>query len=80
MSDRERYKGFFIVPHSDQLKDATAWTAEFVIEEHDGAGVTETQFFLRETFLTRQAAVEAANVSARRKIDAGFHPNVGTSK
>ena len=73
METRQRYKRFYIDTRSYELRDGSGWTAEFTIEEHDGAGVTETQFFLKDTFPTRQLAIEAAIGWGRRKIDAGFH-------
>jgi len=50
------------------------FSAEFSIEEeeHDGSGVTETQFYLPDTFPTRESAFEAAIQAGRQKIDMGF--------
>lgn len=71
--NRHAYKGRYINPRAYELKDGSGWTAEFYVEEHDGAGVTETQFALRRTFPTRESAIEAGMRSGRPKIDAGFH-------
>jgi len=53
------------------LKDG-GFSAEFSVEEHDGSGVTETQFYLPDTFPTQESAIEAALQAGRYKIDAGF--------
>jgi hypothetical protein len=45
MKSRQGYKGYVIEARSDELRDGE-FSAEFSIEEHDGAGVTETQFYL----------------------------------
>jgi hypothetical protein len=42
------------------------------IEEHDGAGVTETQFYLPDTFPSQELAIAAATQAGQQKIDAGF--------
>jgi len=47
-------------------------SAEFSIEEHDASSVTETQFYLPDTFSTRESAIEAAMLAGRQRIDAGF--------
>ena len=44
------------------------------IEEHDASGVTETQFFLPDTFQTEESAIKAAVQAGRVKIDEGFEP------
>jgi hypothetical protein len=56
---------------SHELPDG-GFSAEFSIEEHDGAGVTETQFYLPDTFPTQESAIEAAIQAGRQKIDAGL--------
>jgi hypothetical protein len=48
------------------------FSAEFSIEEHDGSGVTETQFYLPGTFSTQESAIKAAIQARRQKIDVGF--------
>jgi hypothetical protein len=55
----------------DVLRDG-GFSAEFSVEEHDASGVTETQFYLRETFPTQESAIEAAIQAGRQKIDFGF--------
>lgn len=42
------------------------------MEEHDASGVTETQFYLPDTFPTQESAIEAAIQAGRQKIDVGF--------
>ena len=70
MKSRLGYKGFVIEARLSELKDV--FSAEFSIEEHDESGVTETQFYLPDTFPTRESAFEAAIQAGRQKIDAGF--------
>ena len=70
MKSRLGYKGFVIEARLSELKDV--FSAEFSIEEHDGSGVTETQFYLPDTFPTRESAFEAAIHAGRQKIDVGF--------
>jgi hypothetical protein len=36
------------------------------------SGVTETQFYLPNTFTTEESAIEAAIQAGRKKIDVGF--------
>jgi hypothetical protein len=71
MKRREGYKGYVIEARSCELRDG-GFLAEFSVEEHDASGVTETQFYLRETFPTQESAIEAAIQAGRQKIDAGF--------
>ncbi|SPF41328.1 hypothetical protein SBA1_350046 [Candidatus Sulfotelmatobacter kueseliae] len=70
MKSRLGYKGYVIEARLSELKDV--FSAEFSIEEHDGSGVTETQFYLPDTFPTRDSAFEAAIKAGRQKIDMGF--------
>jgi hypothetical protein len=65
------YEGYVIEARSHELPDGR-FSAEFSIEEHDGAGVTETQFYLPDTFPTQESAIEAAIQAGRQKIDAGL--------
>jgi hypothetical protein len=53
------------------LKDG-GFSAEFSVEEQDGSGATETQFYLPDTFPTQEFAIEAALQAGRQKIDVGF--------
>jgi hypothetical protein len=71
MKNRQGYKGFVIEAHAHELKDG-GFSAEFFIEEHDSAGVNVTQFYVPNTFATKECAVEAAIQGGRGKIDAGF--------
>ena len=48
------------------------FSAEFSVEEHDSSGVTETQFYLPDTFPTQESAIKAAIQAGRQKIDVGF--------
>jgi len=71
MKSRCGYKGYVIEVRLSELKDG-GFSAEFSIEEHDGSGVTETQFYLPDTFPTQESAIEAGIQAGRQKIDAGF--------
>ena len=71
MKSRQGYKGYVIEARLSELKDG-GFSAEFSIEEHDGSGVTETQFYLAGSFPTQDSAIEAAIHAGRRKIDVGF--------
>ena len=71
MKSREGYKGYVIEARSCELGDS-GFSAEFSVEEHDASGVTETQFYLPDTFPTQESAIEAAIQAGQQKIDAGF--------
>ena len=71
MKSRQGYMGYVIEARPFELKDG-GFSAEFSIEEHDASGVTETQFYLPDTFSTQESAVEAAMQAGRQKIDVGF--------
>jgi len=71
MKSRHGYKGYVIEARSHELRDG-GFSAEFSIEEHDAAGVTETQFYLSATFSTQESAIEAATQAGRQKVDTGF--------
>ena len=73
MKRREGYKGYVIEARSYQQQDG-GFSAELWIEEHDASGVTETQFYLPDTFPTPELAIEAAVQAGRQKIDVGFEP------
>ncbi len=71
MKSRQGYKGFVIEAHANELRNG-GFSAEFFIEEHDSAGVNVRQFYVPNTFATKESAVEAAIQGGRGKIDAGF--------
>jgi hypothetical protein len=71
MKSRHGYKGYVIEARSCELKDG-GFSGEFSVEEHDASGVTESQFYLRDTFSMPEAAIEAAIQAGRQKIDVGF--------
>ena len=71
MKSRQGYEGYVIEARSHELPDG-GFSAEFSIEEHDGDGVTEGQFYLPDAFPTQESAIEAALQAGRQKIDAGF--------
>ena len=70
MKSRQGYKGY-VIEASCELKDG-GFSAEFSVEEHDASGVTESQFYLLDTFSTPESAIEAAIQAGRQKIDVGF--------
>ena len=77
MKNRQGYKGYVIEARLSELKDG-GFSAEFSIEEHDGSGVTETQFYLPDTFPTQESAIKAAIQAGRQKIDVGFERGIGS--
>jgi hypothetical protein len=68
MKSRQGYKGYVIEARSCELKEG-GFSAEFSVEEHDGSGVSETQFYLSDTFPTQESAIKAAIQAGRQKID-----------
>jgi hypothetical protein len=66
MKSRCGYKGSVIEARSDELRDGE-FSAEFSIEQHDGAGVSETQFYLPHTFPSQELAIAAATQAGRQK-------------
>ena len=73
MKRRQGYKGYVIEARSCELGDG-GFSAEFSVEEHDASGVTETQFYLPDTFPTQELAIAAVIQAGRQKIDVGFEP------
>jgi hypothetical protein len=71
VKSRQGYKGYVIVARSYELQDG-GFSAEFSVEEHDASGVTETQFYLPDTFPTQELAIAAATQAGREKIDVVF--------
>jgi hypothetical protein len=71
MKSRLGHKGYIIEARSYEQQDG-GFSAELWIEEHDKSGVTETQFYLPDTFPTEELALEAAIQTGRQKIDTGF--------
>ena len=72
MEYRQRYKGRYLNAHSYELRENLGWSSQFSIEEDDGAGVTETLFFMGQVSPCKQAALYAAVMSGRLKVDSGF--------
>ena len=64
-------KGYVIVARSHELQNG-GFSAEFSVEEHAADGFMETEFYLPDTFPTRDSAIEAAIQAGRQKIDMGF--------
>jgi hypothetical protein len=71
MKSRKRYKGFVIEARVDQLRNGE-FSVEFSIEQHDAGGVTETQFYIANTFSNQGSAIDAAIQAGQRKIDAAI--------
>ena len=71
MKSRQGHKGYVIEARSYEQPDG-GFSAELWIEEHHASGVTETQFYLPDTFPTEELAIEAAIQAGRQKIDVGF--------
>ena len=71
MKSRQGYKGYVIEARSCELKEG-GFSAEFSVEEHDASGVTETQFYLPNTFSKQESAIEAAIQAGRQKIDVDY--------
>jgi len=71
VKSRQGYKGYIIEARSCDLKDGR-FSAEFSVEEHAADGFMETEFYLPDTFPTRDSAIEAAIQAGRQKIDVGF--------
>jgi hypothetical protein len=71
MKSRQGYKGYVIVARSCELREGE-FSAEFSVEEHEADGFMETEFYLPETFPTKESAFKAAIQAGRQKIDIGF--------
>jgi hypothetical protein len=71
MKVRQAYEGRVIEARSSELKNG-GWDCEFSIEEHETTGVTETAFYVPESFPTAEAAIEVAVKAGQQKIDSGF--------
>ena len=72
MKERRTYKGKVIEAQSLELRNGNGWDSMFFIEESDKAGVTATEFALKEIFPTAEEAIQAAFNAGRQKIDSGF--------
>jgi hypothetical protein len=71
MKHREGCKGCVIEVRTHERK-ASGFCAEFTLEEHDGNGVAETQFFMPDAFPTEESTLSATVQAGRSKIDEGF--------
>jgi hypothetical protein len=76
MNARKGFGRFVIDPRANQLADGSGYSAEFSIEEHDGAGFTDTMFYLRGAFPTEDSAISAAFEVGRLTIGRGFQPRL----
>jgi hypothetical protein len=69
---RENYKGFVIEAQSTQHRGDPRWDAMFILEKHDGLGVTVTPFYLHHAYVSERAATKAALAHGRMVLDGGF--------
>lgn len=65
----ERYRGRIIDPRACELSDGTGWTAEVYVAEEEDPATVDSQFSLKETFPTKEAAIQAAIAAGRREVD-----------
>jgi hypothetical protein len=66
MKSRQGYKGYAIEARSCELQ-VGGFSAEFSVEEHDASGVTETQFYLPNTFSIRIVGVHTATPTPKKQ-------------
>jgi hypothetical protein len=59
--------GYVIEARSYEQQEGE-FSAELWIEEHEASGVTETQFYLPDTFPTEELAIEAAIQPGGRRL------------
>lgn len=76
MKVREAYKSHVIEAMCFELRDNPGFVSELFIEKHDGERVTVTQFFVPEVFNSSESALRETVLAGRRKIDAGYRPNI----
>jgi hypothetical protein len=65
----QHYKGRIVDPRAYELADRTGWTAEVYVAENVDDTTVDTQFFLKETFPTSAAALDAALAVGKREVD-----------
>jgi hypothetical protein len=65
----QHYKGRIVDPRAYELADRTGWTAEVYVAEDVDDTTVDTQFSLKETFPTREAALEAALAVGKRQVN-----------
>lgn len=68
------YKRCVIDARAHERADEPGWVAEVYIAEDKGFCLTDTPFYLGETFNTAEEAIAAALEFAKQKIDAGIVP------
>ncbi len=76
MKSRHGYEGFVIEARVHERTDGE-FSVEFSVEEHDGHGVTERQFYLPSCFLEQDSAMESAVRAGRQRIDEGLWARPG---
>lgn len=65
----ELYKGCWVDPRAYELSNGSGWDAEVYVAEDVGPETIDTRYSLTGTFLTREAAIEAALNVGKRKVD-----------
>lgn len=58
-------------PRVYERGDGSGWIAEVYVAEAVGSNVVDTQYLLKETFPTEEAAMAAALAEGRRIVDGG---------
>ena len=67
MKSRQGYKGYVIEARSGEIVNG-GFSAEFSVEEHDATGVTERQFYLTDTFQSKELAIGVATQAGVRRL------------
>ena len=68
----EIYKGCVIDPRAFELRDGSGWTAEVYVAEYIAPDILDTPFFLKDAFLTREAALAAEVLTGKHEVDKGI--------
>jgi hypothetical protein len=69
---REKYKGLEIDARALPLRGDNGWLAQVNLIRHVGDSSTVTPFDIQATYDSEEAALEAAVLHGRKKIDDGF--------
>jgi len=68
------YKKCALDARAHERTDGQGYMAEVYVAQPDGDRDVVTQFSLKETFPSGEAAIEAALQVGRHKVDVGFEP------
>jgi hypothetical protein len=71
---REKHNGYVIIARGLLLKNGK-WSAQFDIEKHLGSGVISTPIDILGMYESEEAAIEAAILHGRKRINDGFQPD-----